>query len=157
MSVLQVPRLHSLGDTRKAMPTVRRRSELANGKITIAIPRSRIDVQLTFVNFAALTQTPRTWRRYVPIPVIGPGVVWAGLSRLDWADLYLAIGCGWRVALALVFGFLPSFLGLLTFREHEQQQKSRLSSDGTWSLAGVFGQEDSWDKGFVDLALLCVR
>jgi hypothetical protein len=83
--------------------------------------------------------------------------VWAGLSRLDWADLYLAIGCGWWVALALVFGFLPSFLGHLTFREHEQQQKSRLSSDGTWSLAGVFGQEDSWDKGFVDLALLCVR
>jgi hypothetical protein len=35
--------------------------------------------------------------------------------------------------------FLPSFLGHLAILcEHEQQQKSRLSSSGTWSLAGVF-------------------
>jgi hypothetical protein len=67
MSLLQIPWLHGLGDTRQAMPTMRRRSELVNGKMIIATTRSRLDVQLTFVNFAALTLKPRTWRRYVPI------------------------------------------------------------------------------------------
>jgi hypothetical protein len=74
MSVLQISRLHSLGDTRQAMPTMRRRSQLANGKTTTAIPRSRLDVQLTFVNLAALTQKPPTWQ-HIPIFDIGPGVL----------------------------------------------------------------------------------
>jgi hypothetical protein len=109
--------------------------------------------KLTFVNFAALTH--KATHVAALFTDLGRRATrlcgWAYRVWIDWADLYLAIGCRmvW-VALALVcLVSLPSFLGHLTLfgceHEHEQQQQQKpllVFFLGTWSLdAGVFCRE----------------
>jgi hypothetical protein len=139
---------------------MRCRSQLANGKIITALSRSRLDVQLTFVNFAALTQNAtHVATLCTDLGYRARRCVWVGLSRLDRLGWPISGNRMW-IALALVFGF-STFLSRSprTFYvcEHEQQQqKSRLSSflgHGVLLPACFFVGNNSWDKGLVDLAL----
>jgi hypothetical protein len=89
--------------------------------------------KLTFVNFAALTH--KATHVAALFTDLGRRATrlcgWAYRVWIDWADLYLAIGCRmvW-VALALVFLVsLPSFLGHLALFmcEHEHENTTKFS------------------------------